>query len=1746
MSDIYDITAPNGKRYRIEANDGVTQEQALKKFQSLKAEEWAAYEVQDEPAQTPSRPAPAPVARPQEAAPVAAPAPGTITMQNGEEPVPLADVRDVGAIESNRSTGVQTTYTNSKANVPEIDDAIAALWLSGERDPAKFQAVIDPLRAKYPELADLPYNIDAKTIAAAQQYDAANRARGIDLQGRVFAPVTYETGIPDPLKPDTVLEQATAAAKRGTAGIGNSIVGLGALAADVVGADETADALLEEYINNQAAISYEYGNSMQTGDVEDVGSAFMYLADTLGELAPQLIGSMGLGYLGKEAATRTIRKGAEELIEAKIEQGMAREIAERQVADQLRKRAIAGAAAGSASSTVTQETGSTFGNTYMRTGEKAPMMSVMAGVASGSLDAILPMKVLTSFGGDALANQFKKKFLQRAATEGGKGFAIEGATEAAQTFITNLPAAVINGESPFTEEMFNEMYEAFWKGGIGGGTVSTVVAGAQQMAAPAADPVAAQFPTETTIIAPTAEVRNSKEFREQLDASTAQVQTVADQLTSTWTNAPTKVQALPNFVNEQDVDNDAIGVYMPDGSVLINTEEVLNQAKRRGVSPDAMVASVTFHESLGHHGLTQTFGAELDDVMDTFYTQGKPEFQEEVNKWIARNPEAYADGDPTGKYSREAYQQIRATEEVMAEIAEKEGLVTRDMYDRVADLVKRIARQMGIDWKYSSREVRSILAVAQRNVTQGDPTDETPGSVKNQIVFHGSGANFDKFDHSKMGTGEGQQVFGYGTYLTDEEKIANSYKEKLSDRATSFAGRRGPIWQLRDIADQKAEEAGINKEFFDLAFTVSTSMDKPTVTPKEIWFELAGPNDDLSVIPNEIKDEIEEAAAFFNDNYKVEYSGGKTYEVEIPDDAKWLEWEQPLSEQPELQAALEEDNISTYPYVDADGEIIYQLLADKLGGPDAASNWLAEKGFTGNRYLANNISRRKSRQGEGKDKFNYVVFDDQTPQIVRKYMKPSETTSAGFRRRGTDERSKNDARKQLWRNKTQDVWNPNDPNGIPVEKGGQAGPLAPIVKKYMRGTTPINPDDLTADDLIETENASKLLDRILQYNPTRVSIDEIEQAAIARGLDPSDVTRLVRMKPGKLSERIFLYDVAAEKLQTRLLNLEEDMLTNGITPEKQIRYLDTQAAFDQLVSNIFDFQAEIGRTLNTMRMANFTRKRVAMTAEGLRELLVANNDGALADPETFLKFMRNNAEKRAAEQELTKGKPLYGQQIMQYTSIPRALMSSFDLSAPMRQGITFIGNKEYWASFFKMFTMLGKSGRTNYDYLMRQIGKDENYSLMLKARLSFSELDGKLTNREEDFQTDLARKIPILGVGVAQSEQAYAGFLNKLRADMFNKFVNQYKDDNGNITIDEKTLLDIGSFVNSATGRAELKGSFRGVDLYDFTSAAPQLNQVFFSSRLIQSRFNMLNPIYYFNLDPKVRIAAAKEMVKMGTVLNLIAWSLMLIPGALDDDEYRFSLNPENENFLRFSQGDTSMSFDPRTTDFLKIKDKDTRFDIGGGYSQYLVFGARSSLWLSNLIAGTEIPEQKSTTGKTTKFEKGRYKTNYDDEAYRFFRNKLSPNVSYVFDMAHGEDVIGREFSFAGSALSRMVPMYLASMAELAEQEGLEKGVAYSVPAVFGVGVNTFVPKDRDPDQTLNPPEKYKKVPLEGEAKEWWEATLNNHFKTELFYQVQGLGVKEWREIDPGIQKNIVEEAKRKAKLLTEDEAEDYLVPRKD
>lgn len=82
-------------------------------------------------------------------------------------------------------------------------------------------------------------------------------------------------------------------------------------------------------------------------------------------------------------------------------------------------------------------------------------------------------------------------------------------------------------------------------------------------------------------------------------------------------------------------------------------------------------------------------------------------------------------------------------------------------------------------------------------------------------AYHGSPHDFDRFDMSKIGTGEGAQAYGHGLYFAENPKVAQDYKRKLSpfDEPVNEGGlwkvryREGGEWAERDFKTKAEADA---------------------------------------------------------------------------------------------------------------------------------------------------------------------------------------------------------------------------------------------------------------------------------------------------------------------------------------------------------------------------------------------------------------------------------------------------------------------------------------------------------------------------------------------------------------------------------------------------------------------------------------------------------------------------------------------------------------------------------------------------------------------------------------------------------------------------------------------------------------------------------------------------------------------------------------------------------------------------
>lgn len=123
------------------------------------------------------------------------------------------------------------------------------------------------------------------------------------------------------------------------------------------------------------------------------------------------------------------------------------------------------------------------------------------------------------------------------------------------------------------------------------------------------------------------------------------------------------------------------------------------------------VAPTLYHEALGHLGLRNLFRDGLDDVLNDVY-RTNPRVRQLADKWLSANRDLYADENPVA----------RAVEEVLASASEA-GPLSAGRMDKIVKFIKDFARKyLGLDLKFSNREVRTILAMAHEQALFGDDT----------------------------------------------------------------------------------------------------------------------------------------------------------------------------------------------------------------------------------------------------------------------------------------------------------------------------------------------------------------------------------------------------------------------------------------------------------------------------------------------------------------------------------------------------------------------------------------------------------------------------------------------------------------------------------------------------------------------------------------------------------------------------------------------------------------------------------------------------------------------------------------------------------------------------------------------------------------------------------------------------------------------------------------------------------------
>lgn len=234
-----------------------------------------------------------------------------------------------------------------------------------------------------------------------------------------------------------------------------------------------------------------------------------------------------------------------------------------------------------------------------------------------------------------------------------------------------------------------------------------------------------------------------------------------------------------------------------------------------------------------------------------------------------------------------------------------------------------------------------------------------------KIVYHGSPHRFQptannplgEFDPMKIGTGEGAQAYGVGAaYLAEAPGVAKGYQAKLAAQ------------QKPNVVDANLQK--MYEKTGDWSKAVDEHMRRIYDTPKA-------------------KEKMRES--LIKQGAPTNVEGGSLYKVDLPDEqiAKMLDWDKPLSQQPQLKQALDkftQEYGIVKPSPEMTGKQYYQSIENYIGGSSAegvkrnvsqdVSGLLKQYGIPGIRYL----DQGSRTAGEGTS--NFVVFDPKHMNII--------------------------------------------------------------------------------------------------------------------------------------------------------------------------------------------------------------------------------------------------------------------------------------------------------------------------------------------------------------------------------------------------------------------------------------------------------------------------------------------------------------------------------------------------------------------------------------------------------------------------------------------------------------------------------------------------------------------------------------------------------------------------------------------
>jgi hypothetical protein len=446
-----------------------------------------------------------------------------------------------------------------------------------------------------------------------------------------------------------------------------------------------------------------------------------------------------------------------------------------------------------------------------------------------------------------------------------------------------------------------------------------------------------------------------------------------------------------------------------------------------------------------------------------------------------------------------------------------------------------------------------------------------------------------------------------------------------------------------------------------------------------------------------------------------------------------------------------------------------------------------------------------------------------------------------------------------------------------------------------------------------------------------------------------------------------------------------------------------------------EIQAAYSQATNDKRLKGSIERQQKLSAE-LNQAISSKDAPAKIPPieynNEWVKLHKQNVELRAKLDSVVNPNKSLGAKVRDLVTnsmnATTGLLASWDDSFVGRQGSKMLAHQpKAWGrgTVDSLRALKSEPVAWTIDAAIRE---DPKFALAQRSKLEYTELEptAKMSSAEESAMYARSfEKIPLVGKIARPFDRAYTTAANVMRHDAFYRMADAMGD--------KWSAEDYGSyaaFLNKLTGRG---------DLGRLSSLQPELSGLFISARKVAADTQLL--FTPFTGTKAARAEAAKTLVRYTGALATLA-------------------------VVVNASGKGKVSLNPNDPDFMKLRVKNTRFDLTGGEASLI-----RTVWRAGKATFDYSRYGKAKYGQATP----------SDVVLKYLNNKMSPGVQAAKSLVTGKDFIGQPTSPVDVGKGLITPWNVNDITDAWNTDGAGMGVTAGIAGFWGLSAQSYKDKPK-------------------------------------------------------------------------------------